>query len=168
MLRLVPKPPCRATLRATFDGIEAAVEAVNELLRARVVPATLELVDGECLAAVSRYLGAAAGAGGNRGAAAPRSGRDEGRGGGRGAPAWRRPAGRPAPREVLRAASEAEREELWRVRRELSPALKTISTTKFNHDVVVPRGRVPELFALDRRRCGAEFRLDHPVLRPRR
>ena len=50
--------------------------------------------------------------------------------------------------EVLRAATDAEREELWRVRRELSPSLKTISPLKFNHDVVVPRGRMPELFDL--------------------
>jgi glycolate oxidase len=46
-----------------------------------------------------------------------------------------------------RAADEA-REELWRVRRELSPALKAISERKLNNDVVVPRGRVPELFDL--------------------
>ncbi len=57
VLRLVPKPPAHATLRATFDSIDAAVEAVNALVRARVVPATLELVDGECLSAVTRYLG---------------------------------------------------------------------------------------------------------------
>jgi glycolate oxidase len=42
----------------------------------------------------------------------------------------------------------AERDELWRVRRELSPALKMIAPLKFNHDVVVPRGRVPRLFDL--------------------
>ncbi len=57
VLRLIPKPPAHITLRATFDSIEAAVEAVDELIRARVVPATLELVDGECLAALTRYLG---------------------------------------------------------------------------------------------------------------
>jgi len=49
---------------------------------------------------------------------------------------------------VTRAADEAAREELWRVRRELSPALKAISEKKLNNDVVVPRGRVPELFDL--------------------
>ncbi len=160
VLRLVPKPPCRVTLRATFDGIESAVEAVNELLRARVVPATLELVDGECLAAVSRYLGAALapeGTGallllevdGMKDAVAAEAHLVE---------EACRAAG---ASEVLRAASDAEREELWRVRRELSPALKTISTTKFNHDVVVPRGRVPDLFALiaELRR---EFRLTIP------
>ena len=37
---------------------------------------------------------------------------------------------------------------LWAVRRELSPALKKISNIKLNNDVVVPRGRIPELFAL--------------------
>ena len=34
-----------------------AVAAVSELIRRRVVPATLELIDGETLAAVTRYLG---------------------------------------------------------------------------------------------------------------
>ena len=47
-----------------------------------------------------------------------------------------------------RATSEAERDDIWQLRRELSPALKKISTIKLNNDVVVPRGRIPELFAL--------------------
>ncbi len=50
--------------------------------------------------------------------------------------------------EILRATTEEERDVLWRVRRELSPALKVISPIKFNHDVAVPRGRVPQLFDL--------------------
>ena len=166
VLRLVPKPPACATLRATFDSVESAVEAVNELLRARVVPASLELVDGECLAAVARYLtappnpadtgGVRLQPAGARTALAP-----EGTGAlllievdgmkeAVGAEAHRveescRAAG---ATEVLRAATDEEREDLWRVRRELSPALKTIATRKFNHDVVVPRGRVPALFDL--------------------
>ena len=49
---------------------------------------------------------------------------------------------------VRRATSEAERDDIWHLRRELSPALRKISTLKLNNDVVVPRGRVPELFAL--------------------
>ncbi len=50
--------------------------------------------------------------------------------------------------DLVRARDEAERQELWRVRRELSPSLKMITPLKFNHDVVVPKARVPELFAL--------------------
>lgn len=146
-LRLVPKPAAVATLRATFAGIDTAVAAVDALIRERVVPATIELVDGECLAAVTRYLGeslAPAGSGallivevdGTPGAVA-----DEALGVERAC----RAAG---ATEVLRAASEEERQSLWRVRRELSPALKTIASGKLNNDVVVPRGRVPALFRL--------------------
>jgi glycolate oxidase len=147
VLRLIPKPPARATLRATFDSIDAAVQAVGELIRARVVPAAIELVDGQCLAAVTRYLGASLAPAeakallllevdGTKESVAVEAHRVE---------EACRAAG---TTEVLRAAGEQEREELWRVRRELSPALKTIAPTKINHDVVVPRGRVPELFEL--------------------
>src|SRR4029450_9888758 len=52
--------------------------------------------------------------------------------------------------EILRAHGEKERQELWRVRRELSMSLKTIASLKLNHDVVVPKGRIPDLFALVR------------------
>ena len=52
--------------------------------------------------------------------------------------------------EIIRARDEEERQELWRVRRELSRSLKMITPLKYNHDVVVPKGRIPELFALVR------------------
>jgi glycolate dehydrogenase FAD-linked subunit len=63
--------------------------------------------------------------------------------------------------EVLRARDETERQELWRVRRELSYSLKMVTPLKFNHDVVVPKGRIPELFALVER-IRREFRLRIP------
>jgi glycolate oxidase len=50
--------------------------------------------------------------------------------------------------DVLRAHDAEERAGLWRVRREISPALLRIAPIKFNHDVVVPRARVADLFAL--------------------
>jgi len=43
-------------------------------------------------------------------------------------------------------ANDEEREALWTVRRQLSLALRATGLVKINHDVVVPRGRVPELF----------------------
>ena len=47
---------------------------------------------------------------------------------------------------VSLAASEDDRDRLWNVRRLLSASLKATGLLKINHDVVVPRGRVPELF----------------------
>ena len=44
-LRLIPKPPVAATLRATFATIREAVDATGRLIQARVVPASIELID---------------------------------------------------------------------------------------------------------------------------
>jgi glycolate oxidase len=148
ILRLVPKPPVQATLRASFPHVNNAVDAVTRIIRARVVPAALELADGDCLEAVARYLNAHSLAPAGTGAILllevdgnPEAVDDEAR---RVEQACREAGAT----EVLRAKDAAERQELWRVRRELSPALKTIAPLKFNHDVVVPKGRIPELFAL--------------------
>jgi glycolate oxidase len=148
ILRLVPKPTRQVTMRATFPSVRHAVDAVTNLIRARVIPAALELIDGDCLEAVAEALGVRSLAppgtaallllevDGGDGQVADESSRVE---------AACRAAG---STEFLRAKDEAERQELWRVRRELSPSLKMITPLKFNHDVVVPKGRVPELFEL--------------------
>jgi glycolate oxidase len=148
ILRLIPRPPVQATMRATFAGVHRAVTAVTEIVRARVIPATLELIDRESLAAVSEYLGGRSLAPAGTGALllievdglqeqvdaelarVERACRDAG------------------ATEILRAASAGEREELWAVRREISYALKMITALKKNHDIVVPKARVPELFDL--------------------
>ena len=161
ILRLIPKPPVQATLRATFPSVRHAVDAVTRLIRARVVPASLELVDAECLDAVSRHLGGGALA--PKGTAALLLIEVDGLSelvSGEAARAEQacREAG---ATDLLRAADDAESRELWRVRRELSPALKMISTVKFNHDVVVPKGRIPELFELVER-LTSRFRLTIP------
>jgi FAD/FMN-containing dehydrogenase len=126
--------------------VREAADAVTALIRRRVVPATIELMDRQSLDAVAAYVGErlapegtdalllveidgvaeAIEAEANQVAAACReSGALE-----------------------CSARDAAEREALWRVRRETSYALRTIAPLKLNNDVVVPRGRVPELFAL--------------------
>jgi glycolate dehydrogenase FAD-linked subunit len=148
ILRLVPKPPVQSTLRATFRTIEDAVQAVSNVIKRRVVPAAVELVDGDSLEAVAKYLNvrslAPEGTGallllevdGLAEAVAEEATRCE------------RACRDAGATEILRAKDEAERQEVWRVRRELSLALKTITPIKFNHDVVVPKGRIPQLFTL--------------------
>jgi glycolate oxidase len=148
ILRLVPKPPVQSTLRASFTSVDAAVAAVSEIVRRRVVPAALELFDGDSLEAVARNLQVRTLApertaailllevDGSAEAVAEDARRVE---------EACRAAG---ATEVLRARDEAERAELWRVRRELSFSLKMVTPLKFNHDVVVPKGRIPDLFAL--------------------
>jgi len=146
-LRLIPKPPAYATLLAEFGDITHAVDAVTQLIQRRVVPAAVELIDAASLNALAEHAG--------RPIATP----------GAGAVLIIEVDGSPesvGPEILLveeaclaakaialkRAATQAERDDIWHLRRELSPALRKISTIKLNNDVVVPRGRIPELFAL--------------------
>ncbi len=148
ILRLIPKPPVQSTMRATFESVTAAVEAVMGLVRARVVPASLELIDGDCLAAVAANLKDQSLA--PPGTAALLLIEVDGLAEQVGAEAQRveRACRAAGATEFLRAADETERQQLWRIRREMSPSLKMIAPLKFNHDVVVPKARVPELFSL--------------------
>jgi glycolate oxidase len=146
-LRLMPKPPVRATLMALFTDIQAAVDAVTALIGRRVVPATLELIDAEALIAVSAHVGremAPAGTGAmllvevDGTQAAVDEEIDEVAHACRDVGAIR----------VVPAADAEERDRLWATRRLISMALRATGLLKINHDVVVPRGRVPELFSV--------------------
>jgi glycolate oxidase len=149
-LRLVPKPAVQATLQATFASIDAAVDAVSRILASRVVPATVEIIDDVSLGAVERRL--------QRPVAPAGTGamliiEVDGVAGGVAEEAERvvdacQHAGAIT---VTRARDQVERERIWEARRELSFALRALAPRKINHDLVVPRGRVPQLFALVRR-----------------
>lgn len=144
-LRLIPLPPARATLLALFADIAAAVHAVTALIERRIVPAALELVDAYSLRAVNDYLheavvpaetGAALLVEVDGTQAAVDAEID----------AVADACRHVGASRVSVAATEEQRERLWHVRRMLSPALKATGLTKVNHDVVVPRGRIPNLF----------------------
>ena len=144
-LRLMPRPHATATMLATFSGIGTAVDAVSELLRRRVVPAAIELIDRNSLDAIRpaldpRLVAPDTGAVLIVEVDGTTSGVDDDL-----ASADRacRAAGAV---EVTRAADAAQRDAIWAVRRQVSLALKATGLVKVNHDVVVPRGRVPELF----------------------
>jgi glycolate oxidase len=144
-LRLVPLPPTRAALSAFFADVRAAVAAVTAVIQAGVVPAALELVDEESLRAVEAYVGervAPAGAGALvvvECDGMPAGVEEEIR-------RVQQAVGAAGALGIVRAADEAERERVWHVRRQLSYALRDTGAYKINHDVVVPRGRVPQLF----------------------
>jgi glycolate oxidase len=148
ILRLIPKPPASATLRATFASVADAVDAVMHLVRARIVPATLELVDRDSLDSVATALGVRSLAPEGTqavllievdGSAEQVAG--EG-------PRVERACLDAGATEVRIARDAAEREELWHVRREISLSLKTVAALKINHDIVVPKARIPDLLAL--------------------
>ncbi len=132
ILRLLPKPPADATLRAAFTDVVAAAAAVDELLRARVVPSAIELIDGACLQAAGALI--LIELDGQPVTVDVEALRVE------------RACRAAGATSVERARTAAERDEMWTVRRQLSPMLKQIAPVKINNDIVVPKGKIPELF----------------------
>jgi len=143
-LRLLPHPPARATVSAAFGDISGAVDGVTALVRLGVIPAAVELIDGDSLRAVEAHVGRSVAPGASallivESDGVPAAVQDE----------IDRASSALAASGALwisRAANDEEREALWTVRRQLSLALRATGLVKINHDVVVPRGRVPELF----------------------
>ena len=149
ILRLVPQPRARATLRATVDTVDRAIRVVEAVTAAGVVPAALELIDADCLAAIAQQRGGATvpdGTGalllieldGMPEAVSAESARVD-------------RACSLVGASVTQASTDDERDLLWQDRRGLSPALRSLAPRKINHDVVVPKGRIPHLFAVIRR-----------------
>ncbi len=56
-LRLIPRPAAQATVLAEFESIDGAVDAVTQLIQRRVVPAAVELVDADSLRAIAQHAG---------------------------------------------------------------------------------------------------------------
>jgi glycolate oxidase len=148
VLRLVPLPAAQLTLRATFASVADAARAVDRIVAERVVPPAHEKIDADSLEAIARHIGGRPLA--PAGTAALVLIEVDGTPAGAAEDAVRveRACHSAGATELLRAGTAAERDQLWRVRRELSPALRTLAPVKFNNDIVVPKGRIPQLFEL--------------------
>lgn len=143
LLRLTAKPAYARTALVEFASLADACNTVNAILRAGIVPATLELMDhtaiccieeamhlglpldveailliesdGSNLQAVTFEIETAAEICRNSGA-----------------------------RKVTVAKDEAERAKLWKARRSVSPALARKAPNKLGEDITVPRSAIPE------------------------
>jgi glycolate oxidase len=143
-LKLIPLPPFRACLSIGFGSMPNAVRALQAVLSAGLLPSALELADEFTLAAAyqrtkSRRL---------RGCRAhliveldgqEKSVRSE-------LPFLERIVRRQKPLFLERGLGAAKCEEIWKIRREFSYALRDTGLTKLNEDIVVPRGRLTDLF----------------------
>jgi glycolate oxidase subunit GlcD len=145
LLRLIPAPKARATIAATFNGMERAAAAVAEMTEAGLVPAAMEFLDAAALEAVRRA------GGGNVGgdAAALLIVEVEGDPVAVGADTETACVAitRSGASQLQRATEPGQAERLWAARKAVSAAVAKVQIGKVNEDVVVPRDRVAELVA---------------------
>ncbi|OMH41143.1 FAD-binding oxidoreductase [Desulfurobacterium indicum] len=142
-LKLIPTPEDVRTAMAIFDNVEEAAQAVADMFKAKVIPTALEFLDRNSIVAVENYakLGLPTDAGGlliievdgyreivdiliDRALEVCK---------------------KAGAKTIKKAKSEKERKEIWRARRELSPAIVQLKPKKINEDVVVQRSKIPEL-----------------------
>jgi len=143
-LRLIPAPPARAALSASFANASAAAACVQHLFREGFLPSALELADRFTLEAARRHLGAEHLPRGDAHLLIEIDGQ----------PASVRSEARILAEllkdggalEITLATTEAACERLWDLRRGFSGSLKATGLTKLNEDICVPRSRLVDLF----------------------
>jgi glycolate oxidase len=143
-LKLIPLPPFRATLAVGFSSMKNAVGALQSILAAGFLPSALELADEFTLAAAAKYTGSKrlgickahliVEIDGQK-----RSVHGE-------LPAVEKVVHKHKPLFIERGLGDAECEKIWEIRRVFSTSLKATGLKKLNEDIVVPRGRLEDLF----------------------
>ncbi len=144
-LKLLPKPPFRACLGVGFTSMKSATRAIRAVFAAGFLPSALELADAFTLAAARKRTGSSRLAGCLAHFIVELDGHE---------PSVRSELQKLArlltpyePVFVDRGFGETGCEELWSLRRQFSYALRDTGLTKLNEDVVVPRGKLEQLFA---------------------
>ncbi|MBI5575038.1 MAG: FAD-binding protein [Deltaproteobacteria bacterium] len=144
-LKLIPLPETAATLLAFFPSNEKGARAVAGIVQERITPCALELMDRTAVECVRRMadLSLPEGTGcallievdGLEASVAREADRVE------------EACLRFGAIEVRKAADAAGRDNLWKLRRSISPAVRQVNPVKINEDIVVPRSRLVEMFA---------------------
>jgi glycolate oxidase len=141
-LKILPLPEETATLLCAYSDINDAAATVAGITASRITPRVLELMDHEAIVAVENYgrygLPSDAGAlllievDGMRSSVSVEADKI--------ASICTSLNGK-----VSIAEDAYSKQRIWKARRAISPALYTMKPTKINEDIVVPRGRIPEM-----------------------
>ncbi len=143
MLRLMPKPKHVRTAMAVYDRLENAAKTVNAILLEGVIPATIELMDDTTINTIEEYLHLGLPTDAAAILIIETDGSDE-QTVLREMETVARVACECGATDVKVAQTEAERNELWRGRRSVSPSLARRRPNKLGEDISVPRSAIPE------------------------
>lgn len=142
-LRLLAKPTAVRTATAVFPRLEDASVTVNRILLSGIVPATLELMDQTTIRTIEACMQMGLPVEAEAILILETDGNDEGVVQ-REIEAIARICQESGASEVRVARDEAERADLWRARRSVSPSLARMRPNKLGEDISVPRSAIPE------------------------
>lgn len=143
-LKLIPKPPYHALAVAGFNDAKGAAKAIREVFRAGYLPCALEIADAFTLAAARKYTGSKRLDGSDALLFVELDGQKSSVS--QELKELEKLLRSQLPVFIQRALGDEECEKLWQLRRDFSFALRATGLVKLNEDIVVPRGRLVELF----------------------
>jgi glycolate oxidase len=143
-LKLIPLPPYRACLAVGFASMKEAVLTLRAILRAGFLPCALEVADAFTLAAARQRTKSKRLSGCNAHLIVELDGQEA---------SVRseiltliKVVKQQNPLFIEKGYGPAQCEAIWKIRREFSYSLRDTGLTKLNQDIVVPRGRLEDLF----------------------
>ena len=142
-LKLLPKPESKRTMIVFFKDIRTAAENVSNIIKGKVIPATLEFLDSQIINLIRSRLDFKIPENTEAILLIEVDGDDQ-------------LAAKDAEKvkeicmssgaiEFSLAADENEVERIWDARRQVSPSLLELKPGKISEDIVVPRNRIPDL-----------------------
>ena len=156
ILKLIPLPEAKKTMRVVFRKVEDAAIAVSKIISSKIIPATLELMDNASIHCVEDYLSLGLPLDAGALLLIEVDGDKE-----------------VLPKYISKidqitqslnrysfdvAENEKEVEALWKARRALSPASYRLNPTKIAEDITVPRNQIAP-FIIESRKIAEEKRL---------
>jgi glycolate oxidase len=144
LLRLIAKPHYAKTALAEFDSLNDASCAVNAILMAGIVPASLELMDQTAIVCIEEAMQLGLNTDVEASLLIETDGTDE-QTVLREIEASARICQENGARTVKLAQNEVERSNLWKARRSISPSLARKAPNKLGEDITVPRSAIPEI-----------------------
>ncbi|NCO52228.1 MAG: FAD-binding protein, partial [Deltaproteobacteria bacterium] len=143
IIKLLPLPEAKQTMLVLFDSIDGAARAVSAIIGQKIIPTTLEFMDGRTLDCVRQATGLQVPDAARAVLIIEVDGDRE---------LLTKQAQKIAtiiqPLGVVEtriATTPAESEALWQIRRSVSASLRKVNPDKFNEDICVPRSKVPEM-----------------------
>ena len=145
IMRLLPKPETALTVMASFATVRQCAAAANHLIEEKIIPSKLELIDRQAVAAIRSYIkdenietACSLPEGANAVLLVEVDGDTQS------AANQLSNVRRVLKRSAIGLEQPANSDDIWAIRRLISPAVGRLRPDKINEDIVVPRSRVPD------------------------
>ncbi len=143
LVKLIPAPEAKKSFLAVFDDVDKAGRCISAIIRNKIIPATLEIMDNMTIRTVEEYAKVGLPTTAEAILLIEVDGYKEAVE--REAAAVVKVCQAEGAVDVQVAQNDTEREKLWSARRAALPALARVSPTTVLEDATVPRSEIPKM-----------------------